>query len=68
MRGLTVDVLLEGRGKRPGQLVGKSPWLQAVHVDAPAERIGAIVAVTIDHIGANTLSGTLSENSVRVVA
>lgn len=66
MRGLTVDVLLEGFGKRPGQLVGRSPWLQAVHVDAPAERVGEIVSVTIDHIGANTLSGTLSEGAARM--
>lgn len=60
MRGSSVEVLLEGFGKRPGQVVGKSPWLQAVHVDAPAERVGEIVPVEIDHIGANTLSGTLS--------
>ena len=32
----TIDVLLERPGKRPGQLVGRSPWLQAVQVDAPA--------------------------------
>jgi tRNA-2-methylthio-N6-dimethylallyladenosine synthase len=68
MLGLEVDVLLEGHGKRPGQLVGKSPWLQAVHVDGPAERIGEIVRVTIDTIGANTLSGTLSEGSSKVRA
>ena len=61
MRGLVVDVLLEAPAKRPGQLVGRSPWLQAVHVDAPAERIGTIVRVAIDHIGANTLSGTLMD-------
>jgi len=64
MRGLVVDVLLEAPAKRPGQLVGRSPWLQAVHVDAPAERIGAIVRVGIDHIGANTLSGTLMDERV----
>ena len=62
MRGLDVDVLLERPGKRPGQLVGKSPWLQAVQVDAPAAMIGEIVSVTIDRIGANTLFGTLMEH------
>ena len=61
MRGLTVDVLIEGHGKRPGQLVGKSPWLQAVHVNAPAERIGTIAPVTIEAIGSNTLSGALRD-------
>jgi tRNA-2-methylthio-N6-dimethylallyladenosine synthase len=69
MRGLTVEVLLEGSGKRPGQVVGKSPWLQTVHVNAPVERIGDIVEVAIDRVGANTLSGTLMENfSVRAIA
>jgi tRNA-2-methylthio-N6-dimethylallyladenosine synthase len=63
MRGLTVDILLEGPGRKPGQLVGKSPWLQAVHVNAPAETIGSIVRLTIDHVGTNTLSGTLAEIS-----
>src|SRR5262249_25232135 len=63
MRDLTVDVLLEGPGRKPGQLVGKSPWLQAVHVNAAPEMIGAIVPVAIDHVGANTLSGTLVEDS-----
>jgi tRNA-2-methylthio-N6-dimethylallyladenosine synthase len=68
MCGLTVEVLLEGAGRRPGQLVGKSPWLQAVHVDAPAIRVGNVVRVAIDHIGANTLSGTLSDAETRTRA
>ncbi len=65
MRGLTVDVLLEKPGRRPGQLVGRSPWLQAVHVDAPAAWIGRVAPVSIDAIGSNTLSGTLSEAHFR---
>ena len=36
--GTEMTVLLERKGREPGQLVGKSPWLQAVQVDA-AERI-----------------------------
>ena len=40
MLGRTIDVLLEKPGRRPGQLVGRSPWLQAVHVDAPETLIG----------------------------
>ena len=30
--GRTTDILLERQGKLPGQLIGKSPWLQSVHV------------------------------------
>jgi tRNA-2-methylthio-N6-dimethylallyladenosine synthase len=59
MRGLMVHVLLERAGKYPGQLVGKSPWLQAVQVDAPGDMVGAIVPVTIDRVGSNSLFGTL---------
>jgi tRNA-2-methylthio-N6-dimethylallyladenosine synthase len=59
MRGLVVDVLLERPGKLSGQLVGKSPWLQAVQVDAPREMIGEIVPVTIERVGSNSLFGTL---------
>jgi len=64
MRGLTVDVLLEKPGRHPGQLVGKSPWLQAVQVDAPQALIGAIVSATITRIGTNSLFGTLTDERV----
>ena len=65
MRGLDVDVLFEKPGKRPGQIVGRSPWLQAVHADAPEEMIGTVVPVTIDAIGANSLFGALKDASLR---
>ncbi len=57
--GREIDVLLEKRGKRPGQLTGKSPWLQAVQVDAPAALLGSIVTVAIEAIGSNSLFGAL---------
>ena len=60
MDGRIVDVLLEKPGRRPGQLVGRSPWLQAVHVDAPGKIIGSIVPVRIETIGANSLFGSLT--------
>ena len=58
--GETMQILLERKGREPGQLVGKSPWLQAVQVDAPEELIGEIVTVSIDSVGTNSLFGTLS--------
>ena len=57
--GMTMDVLLEKPGRKKGQLAGRSPWLQAVHLDAPAELLGRIVPVKIDAIGSNSLSATL---------
>ncbi|PLW76166.1 tRNA (N6-isopentenyl adenosine(37)-C2)-methylthiotransferase MiaB [Cohaesibacter celericrescens] len=57
--GTEMTVLLERKGREPGQLVGKSPWLQAVQVDAPEEMIGEIVTVTIDSMGSFSLFGTM---------
>ena len=45
--GRTVDVLFERPGRHPGQVLGRSPHLQAVHADGPAELIGRIVPVRI---------------------
>ncbi|MEO0982237.1 MAG: tRNA (N6-isopentenyl adenosine(37)-C2)-methylthiotransferase MiaB [Pseudomonadota bacterium] len=59
--GETVDVLVTGEGRKPGQLHGRSPWLQAVHFDAPAELIGDIVPVRIEAATLNSLSGALVE-------
>ncbi len=58
--GRTVPVLLERRGRRPGQLVGRSPWLQAVHVDAPGERLGSLADVTLTRAMANSMAGTMA--------
>jgi tRNA-2-methylthio-N6-dimethylallyladenosine synthase len=61
--GRTIDVLLEKPGKLPGQLVGRSPYLQAVQVMAPAERIGSVHRVTIDEVGSNSLFGSLADEN-----
>ncbi len=61
--GRTMDVLIEKPAKLPGQLVGRSPYLQSVHVMAGPELIGSIVKVTIDEVGTNTLSGHLAQTA-----
>lgn len=61
--GRTFDVLLEKPGKRPGQLVGRSPYLQAVQLMAPATMIGDVVPVSITALGSNSLFGTLAERN-----
>lgn len=55
--GKTTSVLLERPGKLAGQLIGKSPWLQSVHVVAPGLNIGDIVDVAITESGPLSLKG-----------
>jgi tRNA-2-methylthio-N6-dimethylallyladenosine synthase len=59
--GRTLDVLLEKPGRLPGQLVGKTPYLQTVQAMAQPSLIGRVVPVAINGIGSNTLFGTLTE-------
>ncbi len=60
--GRELAVLLEKPGKLPGQLVGRSPYLQAVQVMAPTARIGSLARVTITEVGSNSLFGALAED------
>ncbi len=57
--GRTLPVLFEREGRLDGQLHGRSPYLQAVHVDAPADMIGKIGNVRIEGASRNALSGIL---------
>jgi tRNA-2-methylthio-N6-dimethylallyladenosine synthase len=61
--GMRMDVLFEKEGRKPGQLVGRSPWLQPVQVDAPAALIGTIKEVTVDRLGTNSLYARLPHPS-----
>jgi tRNA-2-methylthio-N6-dimethylallyladenosine synthase len=61
--GRTVDVLLEKPGRLPGQLVGKSPYLQAIQVMAPHSLLGEVVPVTVTEVGSNSLFGALQEDA-----
>nr|WP_218062610.1 tRNA (N6-isopentenyl adenosine(37)-C2)-methylthiotransferase MiaB [Komagataeibacter swingsii] len=63
--GLTAPVLFTGRGRKPGQVSGKSPWLQAVNVDGPDSLIGRIANVDIRHRYTNSLGGVLTEETDR---
>jgi tRNA-2-methylthio-N6-dimethylallyladenosine synthase len=57
--GRRCAVLLERYGKREGQLLGKSPWLQSVHVLTDAA-IGDIVEVDLCSATASSLAGELA--------
>jgi tRNA-2-methylthio-N6-dimethylallyladenosine synthase len=54
--GRRTSVLLERLGKKPGQLIGKSPWLQSVHLETNAG-LGDLVDVEIVSAGPNSLAG-----------
>ena len=59
--GREIDVLFEKDGRHEGQIAGKSPYMQAVHVMGAREKIGAVASVAIVAAGANSLAGRLVE-------
>jgi tRNA-2-methylthio-N6-dimethylallyladenosine synthase len=61
MIGKTIDLLLEKPGRMPGQLIGRSPWLQSVNVDAMSSQIGDIIQVRITAAGPNSLFAEVAE-------
>jgi tRNA-2-methylthio-N6-dimethylallyladenosine synthase len=58
-----VAVLFEKPGLRPGQAVGRSPWLQPVHVEQAGALIGQIRDVRIAEVLPNSLRGVLAPRS-----
>lgn len=57
--GKRTDILIERKGKLTGQLIGKSPWLQSVHVISPEAAIGDMVSVDLVSAGPNSLEGAI---------
>ena len=55
--GREMPVLFERRGRYPGQLVGRSPYLQAVHAAAPERLIGTLAPVRLVRVERNSLAG-----------
>ena len=53
--GCTFDVLLTGPGRNPGQLSGRSPYLQPVHVTADPRLIGSIIPLEMVSVDSNSL-------------
>lgn len=58
--GKTLPVLFERRGRTPGQLIGRSPYLQSVHADVDDGALGQIVPVSIASAGPNSLAGAVA--------
>lgn len=59
--GRTLPVLLDRPGRHVGQLLGRSPYMQAVHVDAPADWLGRVADLKIVSAGGNSLGAVLAD-------
>jgi tRNA-2-methylthio-N6-dimethylallyladenosine synthase len=59
--GRRFSVLFEREGRHPGQIVGKSPYLQQVQVTAPSSLIGNIAEVSVTGLSSNSLFGVLAQ-------
>ncbi|MBI3442019.1 MAG: tRNA (N6-isopentenyl adenosine(37)-C2)-methylthiotransferase MiaB [Proteobacteria bacterium] len=57
--GRVMPVLFDRKGQKPGQLLGKTPYMQSVYVDAPERLFGQIVDVRIDKASQNGTAGTI---------
>lgn len=62
--GKTFDVLFEKAGRHPEQVVGRSPYLQPVHVTGSSELIGRMGRVEITKLSAHSLYGLLHHGAV----
>jgi tRNA-2-methylthio-N6-dimethylallyladenosine synthase len=66
--GITVPVLFAEAGRKPGQIVGKTPWLQSVYVEGNARLIGRIVDVRLTEGHANSLAGEIAVGAYEAAA
>lgn len=57
--GRTLPVLFERKGRNPGQLIGRSPYLQSVWAPADDSLMGEITEVKIEAVGPNSLTGVV---------
>ncbi len=61
--GATVDVLFEREARHPGQIVGRTAYLQPAHVIAPPDIIGKVLPVTIASLERYSLLGELADGA-----
>ena len=57
--GLDIPVPVTGPGRHPGQMAGRSPWLQPVHFPAVGDLTGQTVTVRVTTTNPNSLGGEL---------
>ncbi len=61
--GQTMDILVEKPARKFGQLVGRSPYLQSVHIMATSDLIGSVVPVRITSTGTYSLNGEIADQA-----
>ena len=61
--GEIVPVLFERRGRHEGQIAGRTPYLQALHAQAPESWIGTVRDVRVVAVGPNSLAGASAAGS-----
>ncbi|TAJ34184.1 MAG: tRNA (N6-isopentenyl adenosine(37)-C2)-methylthiotransferase MiaB [Reyranella sp.] len=66
--GTTTPVLFAEAGRKPGQIIGKTPWLQSVYVEGNPRLIGRIVDVHLTEGHANSLAGRIVTGSYEAAA
>jgi tRNA-2-methylthio-N6-dimethylallyladenosine synthase len=66
--GKTFPVLFDKPGRKKDQAVGRSPFLQPVHVEGAAPLIGSLHDVTVTEVLPNSLRGVLANASEEVLA
>jgi len=60
--GADTQILIERKGRRSGQMIGRSPWLQSVHVETGALP-GDLIDVTLVAAGPNSMTGAVRERA-----
>ncbi len=66
--GAIVPVLFAEPGRKPGQIMGKTPWLQSVYADGPPRLIGRIVETRLTEGHANSLAGEIEVGAYEAAA
>jgi len=59
--GCNTQLLIERKGRRPGQMIGRSPWLQSVHLETDAQA-GELIDVTLVGAGPNSMAGAIRQS------
>lgn len=66
--GTTVDVLFERAARNPGQIVGRTAYLQPAHVMATDDIIGQVLPVALSSLERYSLLGTLATSPATIHA
>ena len=61
--GRTLSVLMERPGRRPGQLIGRTPYMQSIHASLPEGMLGQLVDLVVESAGPNSLAGRLPDTA-----